>query len=98
MEHYSEDTLLGFLELIQGYRQRRQLDKLELYTIAVDFMKVKDPGQIKYLLSLPTSFFLENDVVDDLKETARTVLYQNADFQRLARDLGAEHPDVRDTP
>lgn len=99
MERYSEDTLLSFLELIQNYKRQQHLEgELELYTIAVDFTKVKDPGQIKYLLSLPTSFFLKSDVVDELKQTSRTVLYQNADYQRLMHDLGAKHPDAQDKP
>lgn len=98
MERYSEDTLLSFLELIQNYKQQHHLeDKMELYTIAVDFTKVKDPGKIKYLLNLPTSFFLKSSVVTELKETARTVLYQNDDFQRLMHDLGAEHPELKDS-
>jgi NTE family protein len=96
MERYSEDTLLGFRELIRGFQARQNLQgKVEFYSIEVDFLKVKERGKFLYLLSLPTSFFLKGDVVDELRQTARMQLYENEDFKRLVDDLDAEYPDVR---
>jgi hypothetical protein len=46
-------------------------------------------------LTLPTSFVLKNDVVDGLKLTARTLLYDNEDFKKLAASLDAKHPAVQ---
>jgi hypothetical protein len=43
-----------------------------------------------YFLSLPTSFFLKPDVVDELKAAAHTLLHQNSEFKKLLMDLGAQ--------
>ena len=90
MERYSEDTILGFNELVRGFEERQGLkDKVEFYSIDLDFLKVREPGQIEFLLTLPTSFVLKSDVVDNLKKTARTLLYENEEFKRLVTDLNA---------
>lgn len=97
MERYSEDTILGFNELVRGFEERQGLQgKVEFYSIDLDFLKVREPGQLKFLLTLPTSFVLEKDVVDGLKQTARTLLYENEEFKKLLTDLGAEHPPVQE--
>ena len=99
MERYTEDTILGFNQLVRGFEERRQLQgKVEFYSIELDFMKVREPSQLEFLLTLPTSFVLAGDVVDDLKLTARTLLYDNEDFKKLVVDLGAKHPAVQQAP
>jgi NTE family protein len=96
MERYTEDTILGFNELVRGFKERQGLrDKVEFYSIDLDFMKVREPSQLEFLLTLPTSFVLKNDVVDGLKLTARTLLYDNEDFKKLAASLDAKHPAVQ---
>lgn len=96
MERYTEDTILGFNLLVRGFKERQHLQgKVEFYSIELDFMKVREPGQLEFLLTLPTSFVLKNNVVDELKQTARTLLYENEDFKKLMTDLGAKHPDSR---
>lgn len=99
MERYSEDTILGFNELVRGFKERQQMQgKVDFYSIELDFMKVREPGQLEFLLTLPTSFVLKSNVVDELKQTARTLLYDNEEFKRLLADLGAEHPAVQKRP
>jgi NTE family protein len=96
MERYTEDTILGFNELVRGFKERQGLrDKVEFYSIDLDFMKVREPSQLEFLLTLPTSFVLKNDVVDGLKLTARTLLYDNEDFKKLVASLDAKHPAVQ---
>ncbi len=95
MERYTEDTILGFHNLLRSFQEHQGLQgKVDFYPIELDFMKVKEPGQLQFLLTLPTSFVLESDVVDELKQTAQTLLYENDEFERLRLDLGAEHPVV----
>lgn len=93
MERYSEDTLLWFRALIEGFRTRQELHgKVDFYSIELDFTKFKDREKALRFLSLPTTFKLKDEVVDELKQAAHTLLYQNEDFQKLATDLGADHP------
>jgi NTE family protein len=99
MERYTEDTILGFNDLVRRFEERQGLQgKVEFYSIELDFMKVREPGKIEFLLTLPTSFVLESDVVDELKQTARTLLYENDEFKNLVADLGAGHPEVQQKP
>lgn len=93
MERYSEDSLVDTRRLIRDLKPRLEgEEQIQLYQIELDFMKVKDPTLMRKLLSLPTTFSLHKDVVRDLEQTARTLLYENADFQRLINDLGATCP------
>lgn len=94
MERFSEDTQVDMRRLIRHLKPRLEgEDKIRIYSIELDFMKVTDPSRMSYLLSIPTSFVLKQDVVQELKLTARTLLYESPDFHRLIEDLGATHPD-----
>jgi len=93
MERYSEDTLLWFRELIRGFRARQELQgKVEFYFVELDFTKFKDRETILHFLSLPTTFKLSDKVVDELKQAAHTLLYQDEEFRKFATDLGADYP------
>jgi len=94
MERYSEDTLVDTRRLIRDLKPRLEdKQEVQLYQIELDFMKVKDPSRMRSLLSLPTTFTLHKDVVGELRQTARSVLYESAEFQRLINDLNATYPD-----
>jgi NTE family protein len=94
MERYSEDTLVDTRRLIRDLKLRlEEKEEIQLYQIELDFMKVKDPSRMRKLLSLPTTFSLHRDVVRELEETARTLLYANKDFLRLVDDLDATYPE-----
>ena len=97
MERYSEDTLVETRRLIRNMKARLEgEEEIRLYQIELDFMKVKDPSRMRSLLSLPTSFSLHKDVVGELRQTARTLLYESAEFQRLIDDLDGTYPDMQE--
>lgn len=90
MEHYTADTLTWFHSAIDGLRQRPELaNRVSFYAINLSFKQFSEPSEAEYFLSLPTSFFLKGQVVDQLKVAARTLLYQNPEFQKLLTALGA---------
>lgn len=94
MERYSEDTLVDTRRLFRDLKPRLEgAEQIRLYQIELDFMKVKDPTRMRSLLSLPTSFALQQETVAELKDTARILLYESPEFQRLAADLGAAYPN-----
>ena len=47
----------------------------------------------EHFLSLPTSFNLPDETVDELREAAHVLLYNNEEFKRLMTDLGASVPE-----
>jgi NTE family protein len=90
MEHYTADTLTWFHSAIDNLRTRPELaGKVEFYAIDLSFHQFSEPSEATYFLSLPTSFFLEGRVVDQLKAAAHTLLYQNPQFKKLVTDLAA---------
>ena len=90
MDHYTADTLTWFHSAIDNLRIRPELaGKVDFYAIDLSFNQFREPSEATYFLSLPTSFFLEGRVVDQLKAAARTLLYQNPEFNKMVAELGA---------
>jgi len=90
LEHYSSDTIVWFREAIQNLRHRPNLKgKIDFYAIDLSFKQFSDSSRAAYFLSLPTTFSLSDQVVDELKAAAHTLLHQNPDFKKLVTDLGA---------
>lgn len=97
MERYSVDTLVDTRRLIRDLKpQLESEEEIQLYQIELDFLKIKDPSLMRHLLSLPTSFSLQQDTVGDLRQTARSLLYESSEFQRLIDDLGASYPEMQE--
>ena len=59
------------------------------YFIDLNVDDVKDPQDRLYLNQIPTSFSLEQAQVDKVIETAKQLLRQNEDYQRLLTNIGA---------
>jgi NTE family protein len=90
MQHYSTDTLAWLGAAIDRLRNHPGLkSKVDFYSIDLSFDQFSDPEQAAYFLSLPTSFFLKDHVVDELEVAAHVLLYQHPDFKKLMTDLGA---------
>jgi len=59
------------------------------YLIELDVSDIKDPQEKMYFNRIPTSFSLEKEQADNLIETAKQLLRQNPEYQRLLKDMGA---------
>ena len=53
------------------------------YFIEVNFSEIEDEEERDYLKKLPTSFVLADEAVDHLIQAGRSILRNNAEFQRL---------------
>jgi len=62
--------------------------QVQPYFIDLNVDDVKDPQEKLYLNQIPTSFHLEKEQTDKLIETAKNLLRQNEDYQRLLTNLG----------
>lgn len=60
---------------------------IEFYLVEVRFDAIDDEAERSYLKKLPTSFVLEPEQVDRLRDTARLIMHNSAEFQRLMKDL-----------
>jgi NTE family protein len=60
---------------------------IEFYLIQVRFDALNDEAERDLLKRLPTSFVLEPEQVDHLRDAARRILRDSKEFQRLLQDL-----------
>lgn len=95
MERYTEDTMLWFQQILREFPKRHGLNKtVDFYAIELDFSQLKGTENKLHFLSLPTSFHLPDETVDELKEAAHVLLYNNEEFKRLMKDLGSTAPAI----
>src|SRR5262245_13209452 len=66
----------------------------DIYVINVSFPALADKAEVAYLNSLPTSFVLQPEAVDRLRQAARTIVRQSPEFQRFLRDRGERVVDA----
>jgi NTE family protein len=60
---------------------------IQFYIVEVKFNALKDETERMYFKRLPTSFSLESEQVDQLREVAHRILVQSEEFQRFLGDL-----------
>jgi len=60
---------------------------IEFYLVQVRFDALDDEVERNFLKRLPTSFVLQPEEVDRLREAARRILSESMEFQRLLQDL-----------
>ncbi|UCD35860.1 MAG: patatin-like phospholipase family protein [Nitrospiraceae bacterium] len=60
---------------------------IEFYLVEVKFDALKDAHERLYFTTLPTSFKLSDQQVDELREAARRILSGSEEYQRLLHDL-----------
>jgi NTE family protein len=66
--------------------------KVDLKVIDVNFENVRDPQERAYLSSLPTSFVLEDEQVDRLRQAGGRLLRESSVFRLILQELGASTP------
>jgi len=60
---------------------------IEFYVIEVRFDALKDEQERWYFKRLPTSFSLQPEEVDKLRDAAHRILFESAEFRKLLSDL-----------
>ena len=62
-------------------------------TESFHFDALPDANERDYFNNIPTSLSLEPDQVDNLREIASKILYNDKDFRRFVKDLGGRMPE-----
>jgi len=65
---------------------------LDFYIIHLAFNSLPKKTEMDYFHSIPTSFSLQADQVDRLRDVAARLLFASPYFQRLVRDMDGEIP------
>jgi len=102
IERYNEETLALIKEDAESWAEeiRDQRCKggavsaepgscgdIQFYVVEVKFDALEDETERMYFKRLPTSFSLESEQVDQLREVAHRLLVQSEEFQRFLGDL-----------
>lgn len=102
IERYNVETLAllkeGLKEWAEQVRQERctggriasdpgSCGDIRFYVVEVKFDALKDEQERWYFKRLPTSFVLDPEDVDKLRNAARKILAESKEFQRLLSDL-----------
>ncbi len=66
---------------------------IDFYIVHVAFDALPDEKERDYFNAIPTSFYLEPEQVDRLREVAAKLLYTDKNFQRFVKDLGGRMPE-----
>jgi len=64
-----------------------QHPKINLHVIDVKFENLSDPQEREFFMNLPTSFVLEDEEVDRLREVGGRLLRQSPEFQALLEQI-----------
>jgi len=80
-----ESLLLSVEHLTSGFDLKRRFLPA---VIDVSFDAIADAGQRARFMNLPTSFVLEEEAVDRLREVAGRLLRQSPDYQELLEQIG----------
>lgn len=65
-----------------------QHPKIDTHVIDVNFEYLSDPQERSFFMNLPTSFVLEEEAVDRLREVGGRLLRQSPEFQELLEQIG----------
>ncbi len=89
IDRYSVETLELLLSKVRLWERRAAEvgSHLDLYLVEVSFLTVPDAEEREYLNRIPTTLHLEPEDVDRLRESARRLLRQSAEFQKLRLEL-----------
>jgi len=103
LNEYTYESLLSLhnemIDFGDGYRKGRcadmanrgldttGCDDLRTYLVVVDLDQIKDRERRERLKLLPTSFVLNPEDVDELKQAARELLLQSIEFQRFLAEM-----------
>jgi len=66
---------------------------IDFYIVHVAFDALADERERDYFNAVPTSLALEPEQVDNLREIASKLLYENREFRRLVQDIGGRMPE-----
>ena len=105
MGNYSDETVQYVQDSLETWRQEiaasrkiaelsggriPQLPDIKFYHLEASFINVPDPGERRYLTTLPTTFNLPRQAIDHLRAAAADLIRNSSELERLREDLRQE--------
>lgn len=86
VHNISYDTLDQLSDLFGKWENDANFN-IDLYPILVSFENIEDSQEQVYFQTIPTTFYLPANQIDDLRSIAKTLLKGSPDFKKLITDL-----------
>lgn len=85
IRRYNFETLIFARESLEHWQNKARADGYEVdaHLIEVSFDNIQDEERRDALKGLPTSFTLDDDEIDALRQAGRDLLQQSPDFQQM---------------
>ena len=102
IERYNEETLALLKESVKSWAEEIKTQRckggvvstapgscgdIDFYVVEVKFDALKDEKERMYFKRFPTSFKLDSEKVDKLRDVAHRILVESEEFQRFLRDV-----------
>jgi NTE family protein len=88
MKVFSDSYIKGrCADLASSGQETTGCDDFKTYLVVVDLDQIREKEKRERLKLLPTSFVLNPEDVDELKQVAKELLLQSKEFQRFLADL-----------
>ena len=90
LHRYNTDTLELTKKSLNSWSRELSIrgKRVKPYFIQLGIKDIKQPEELHYLNTIPTSFSLSDEQVDVLIKTGRELLRNNPDFKRFLASLG----------
>lgn len=105
IDKYSQESERQFRVLIDAFKEEQQrqaklhgTQPVEVYYISLALKDLPDQFRRNEVLNVPTSLYLPNQAINQLKSAGATLLNQSKEYQRLMLDLNQTTPRRIDLP
>ena len=90
IDKYSEDTLRQFQKYVDWWNENKSNRAPNLYFISVNLLDLPESALREKVVHIPTTFYLANYDVNNLRTAAAQLLTASPNYQRMVRDLSAQ--------
>ncbi|MDO5638819.1 MAG: patatin-like phospholipase family protein [Neisseria sp.] len=101
IDQYSQESLRRFRAFADKWNEDVRASKagneVSMYFVSLNLRDLPESQLRQNTLNIPTSFYLPGSDINDLKEAARVLMRQSAEYQRLLKDLSVQ-PSVAAAP
>ena len=78
------------LEGVSKLEAEKSIKKIDMKVVEISFDAIRDPSERDYFMNLPTSYVLQDDDIDRLREMAGTLLRQTNNYQKIIDNFNDE--------
>lgn len=90
IDRNSQETLRRFHDFVNFWNRTKAAHEPDLYFVSINLPDLPASPLRDAVMGIPTTFFLPQEDVRNLKKAAAELVQQSAEYRRLVQDLGSE--------